>query len=133
MEKKRMTCACVHLSADIDVQRRGVGWRAYRLLGEVRWRAPRLRTVLRGRLVSHAGSTHVPVIGNLLASRSGGRANPGAISAYIYIYYMYTYSWSSMSECREQNTHGRNGCRKICNKFARDTPSDTFSRSDNSS
>lgn len=69
-----------HLSADVDVQRRGIGLRAYyRLLGEVR--APRLRTaVLRGRLISHAGSTHVSVIGNFLAGWSGGRANPGAIS-----------------------------------------------------
>lgn len=71
----------VHLSTDIDVQRRGVGRRAYRFLGEVRRRAPRLWAVLRWRLISHAGSTHVPVIGNLLASRSGGRADPGAIPA----------------------------------------------------
>lgn len=92
-----MTRACVHLSADIDVQWRRVGRRAYRLLGEVRWRTPRLRTVLRGWLVSHAGSTHVPVIGNLLASRSRRRTNPGTISAYTYIY-VYYIEWRSMSE-----------------------------------
>jgi len=69
----------VHLSTDIDVQRRGVGWRTYRLLGKVRRWTPRLWAVLRWRLISHAGSTHVPVIGNLLAGRPGGRADPGAI------------------------------------------------------